>query len=121
LADKGLRLYGVDPAQKMLDTAQSRNNTVNWVMANAGNIPVTDNFFDGIIGTLTLHHWREVEKSFKELYRVSKPGGRVTFFTSDPKQMEGYWLNYYFPKMMEEATKQMPYAKTIEEAAVRAG
>lgn len=121
LAEKGFTMYGIDPAKKMLDTAKGRNSDINWVLANAGSIPMGNNFFDGIVGTLTLHHWENHTDSFKELYRVMKPGGKAAFFTSDPKQMEGYWLNHYFPKMMADATKQMPFAETIENAAQQAG
>ncbi len=121
LNNKGLTLYGIDPSEKMLETALQRNSNITWVKGKAENIPVRDNFFGGIFGTLTLHHWTDIEKGFKELYRVLHPGGRIAFFTSAPGQMERYWLNHYFPVMMEQSIKQMPEIASLEKAAVNSG
>ena len=38
-----------------------------------------------------------------------------------PTQMQGYWLNHYFPIMMTDAITQMPSWEVIETAAIEAG
>ncbi len=121
LSDKGLNLYGVDPSEIMIQTAQSRNQTIQWKLGTAENIPSESSMFDGIIGTLTLHHWKNLQKGFKELYRVLKNGGKAVFFTSTPEQMNYYWLNYYFPEMLERSILQMPSLEVITDAAFKAG
>jgi len=76
---------------------------------------------DGIIGSLTIHHWTDLNKGFNELNAVLKPNGRIVIFTSTPKQMKGYWLNHYFPKMLKDSIIQMPALITVKEAMENAG
>ena len=35
--------------------------------------------------------------------------------------MVGYWLQHYFPKMLEASIQQMPSLETLENALTRAG
>lgn len=121
LYKKGLSMYGADPSEKMLTTAMGRENNIKWLKGSAEAIPARDDFFAGLYGTLTLHHWTDISKAFKELYRVLEPGGKMAFFTSTPMQMEGYWLKYYFPEMMEKAALQMPDLEILESSALNAG
>jgi ubiquinone/menaquinone biosynthesis C-methylase UbiE len=87
----------------------------------AEKIPTPNQFFDGGIATLTIHHWTNLETAFAELFRVFKPGGRLVIFTSTPEQMTCYWLNHYFPRMMVESMNKMPGLIEIETTAVKAG
>lgn len=117
LADKGLNFAGVDPSEKMLREAKSRNPKVQWLFGTAEQIPTDDKIFDGIIATLTIHHWTDIGKAFAELGRVLTDNGRIVIFTSTPEQMEGYWLNHYFPKMLHSSIVQMPSLDTLQKAA----
>lgn len=121
LANKGLSFTGVEPSEEMLTEARKRSEKITWLHGNAEQIPAKDNYFDGVIATLTIHHWDNLLKSFKELARVIKPGGGVVIFTADPKQMEGYWLNHYFPQMLMSAIAQMPAFEIIENKLAGAG
>ena len=121
LADKGLSFYGVEPSEKMLDIAKSRSTYVNWLLGKSENINVEDEFFDGAIATLTIHHWTDIKKAFAEIYRVLQKNAKLILFTALPEQMKGYWLNHYFPKMLNDSIVQMPSFDRIEEAATSAG
>ena len=121
LQNKGLEMWGIDPSSKMLETATAKSDTCQWALGRAENIPVVDNFFEGITGILTLHHWKNFTAAFKELYRVLKPGGKMVFFSSTPQQMENYWLNHYFRAMLQDSIEQMPSYETIAAAAGKAG
>jgi len=121
LADKGLNFYGVEPSEKMLNEAQSRNQKINWLLGTAEQIPANDNTFDGAIAMLTIHHWINIQQSLKEIYRVLKDNGKIVFFTSTPEQMKGYWLNHYFPKMLNSSIIQIPAFDIINDAATNAG
>jgi ubiquinone/menaquinone biosynthesis C-methylase UbiE len=121
LANKGFTFYGVEPSQKMLNMARSRSPRVNWLLGQSEDIKVKDEFFDGAIATLTVHHWTDIKKAFTEIYRVLKKGGKIVFFTATPEQMKSYWLNHYFPKMLNDSIVQMPSFDTIKDAATNAG
>lgn len=121
LARKGFCFYGIDPSLKMLDQARLRNPDVHWIQGHAEQIPVENNFFDGAIATLTLHHWSYLSQAFLELGRVLKPGANLVLFTSTPEQMNGYWLNHYFPNMLHASSAQMPSLSTLEMAMEDSG
>lgn len=116
LANRGVSLLGIDPSAKMLDEAKSKYTEINWLFGSAENIPLQDELFDGVIATLTIHHWNDLESSIKEINRVLKPESRLVIFTSTPEQMQGYWLNHYFPIMMAEANIKMPSLAKVEKA-----
>lgn len=115
-ADKGFKFIGVEPSEKMLNEAKVRNQTIGWFQGTAEKIPAEDKSFQGIIGTLTIHHWKDLKIAFKEISRVLSNNGRFVIFTSTPEQMKGYWLNHYFPEMMHSSIVQMPSISHIKEA-----
>ncbi len=117
LAEKGLNFIGVEPSEKMLSEAKSKNQNIKWLNGTAEQIPAGDKTFDGIIATLTIHHWTDIKKAFIELNRVLADNGRIILFTSTPEQMKGYWLNHYFPKMLYSSIVQMPSLDKIRNAA----
>ncbi len=121
LANKGLNFFGLEPSEKMLDIARSRNSQINWVLAKAEQIPLNDNLFDGAIATLTIHHWTDIKKAFTEIHRVLKSSAKIVIFTATPGQMKGYWLNHYFPKMLEGSILQMPSFRVIENVLIETG
>ena len=115
LHQKGLDFIGIDPSSKMLKIALSKSSDIDWQLGKVEKIPFENNSFDGAIATLTIHHWSNLQIGFNELFRVLKPTGRLVIFTSTPKQMKGYWLNHFFPKMLNDSIIQMPDFETVEQ------
>lgn len=116
LQKSGFQFIGIDPSEKMLEKAKLKNAKIDWQTGFAENTELPENYVDGIVGSLTIHHWTDLKNGFSELYRVLKPNGRIVIFTSTPKQMKGYWLNYYFPKMLSDSITQMPTLESVETA-----
>jgi ubiquinone/menaquinone biosynthesis C-methylase UbiE len=116
LNDKGIKFYGVDPSDKMLQEAKFKSQRINWLQGSAESIPVENKFFAGAIATLTLHHWLDLPASFSEINRVLKMKSRFIIFTALPEQMENYWLRHYFPGMMQRSIKQMSTLSLIRQA-----
>jgi len=108
LAQEGFRFIGVDPSERMLDEARQKSSNIDWRLGKAETLPIETESIDGVLASLTLHHWQNLENGFKELYRVLKPQGKIVIFTSTPAQMQGYWLNHFFPKMLADSMVQMP-------------
>ena len=113
---RGFRFIGIDPSERMLEKAMKRNTDIDWKLGSAENTGLQQNHVDGIIGSLTIHHWTNLELGFKELNSILKPNGKIVIFTSTPKQMKSYWLNNYFPKMLEDSIIQMPALSKVREA-----
>lgn len=114
IAKKGYTFYGVEPSDIMLDIAKTKNIGGTFTKASAEHIPFDDNFFDGAIAILTLHHWTNKQQGLNELYRVLKPGSRLVFLSFTGEQMEGYWLAHYFPEMiLRSGSLIIPDEKTM--------
>ncbi len=116
LHKRGFRFIGIDPSKQMLEKAKLKNTHIDWKIGSAENIGLPGNFVNGIIGSLTIHHWTNLRIGFFELNKVLKPNGRIVIFTSTPKQMRGYWLNHYFPKMLSDSILQMPTLNSVKAA-----
>ena len=121
LHELGVSIMGIDPSIEMLQKARTNNLNIDYQLGVAEKIELPDNSMDGIVAFLTIHHWKNLEVGFQEIGRVLKKGGRLVIFHSTPNQMKGYWLNDYFPKMLEDSMVLMHTSEVIEQAAFKAG
>lgn len=112
---------GIDPSEKMLTIARKRSSKIQWLTGQAEALPLAANSMNGVVGSLTIHHWQNLDQGFRELAKVIVPGGRLVLFTSTAEMMEGYWLRHYFPTMLQESIQQMPTWARIEQALQGAG
>ena len=117
-ASRGIHICGVEPSENMLAVAKQQSGSVNWILGSAENIPVKDSLFDGCTAILTIHHWTNLKMAFLEIKRVLKSHGRLIVFTSTPEQMQGYWLNHYFPELMARSICRMPAINYLEQIAI---
>jgi hypothetical protein len=58
-----------------VDLDLPRGNPVNFVRADAAELPFRAGSFDGIVSNHSLEHFADVQTSLKEMGRVLKPGG----------------------------------------------
>lgn len=121
LQQAGFNFIGIDPSVEMLNKARGQNTKIDWRKGTAEDTGLPDGAVDGITAFLTIHHWTSLKQGFYELYRVLKPNGKIVIFTSTPQQMKGYWLNHYFPGMLEDSITQMPALDRVERAMADAG
>jgi ubiquinone/menaquinone biosynthesis C-methylase UbiE len=121
LQQNGYRAIGLDPSDQMLTEARKKNKSISWRLGTAENTGLEDRSVDGIIGSLTIHHWSSLTDAFTELSGILKSSSRIVIFTATPDQMKGYWLNHYFPKMLKASIDQMPTFERVKEAMEGAG
>ncbi|MEL7123283.1 MAG: class I SAM-dependent methyltransferase, partial [Bacteroidota bacterium] len=114
LQKKGFNFIGMDPSQKMITRAKELYPDGEWVLGKAEKTQLADNTIDGILASLTVHHWSDLVIAFGEFNRVLKNSGKIVVFTSTSEQMKGYWLNHYFPKMLLDSIVQMPNFEVIQ-------
>jgi ubiquinone/menaquinone biosynthesis C-methylase UbiE len=75
-----LDYLGVDSSQELIDIARENNPSKNFLVADALNLPLTDQSFDLIFSVSVLHHIpskRLRSKFLQESKRVLKPGGTM--------------------------------------------
>ncbi len=68
-------VYGIDPAEKMLEIARSRGFEVKFGYGE--QIPYPDNCFDITLAMTSLENSKSPEKFLQEMVRVTKPNGKV--------------------------------------------
>ena len=79
LARSGLsgRVVGIDPAPGMLAAAKEVEPSVEWIMGVAEALPFDADTFDSVVSQFGMMFFQDRAKAASEMYRVTKPGGRV--------------------------------------------
>jgi len=83
-AERGAtEVVGVDTSQAMLDLCQpiadAHPGVVSFVLGDAEKLPAADASFDSVILGFVLLHLPDPSKALKEVFRVLKPGGKVSY------------------------------------------
>ena len=74
---EGVRVVASDFSQGMLAEGRKRHPELEFVYADATNLPFAANEFDATTISFGLRNVVDVEKALREMFRVTKPGGRV--------------------------------------------
>ncbi len=85
------RLVGIDFSSGMLEVARVQTNAVEWLQANAMELPFPDSSFDVVTARHMLYHVPDMNKALQETKRVLKPGGRFMAVTNDDGYMLEFW------------------------------
>lgn len=77
LADLGLQVVGVDSSAAMLAIARAKRPEIPWHRASVENLPYKDESFALVLSVTTLEFVSDVDLALAEMYRVTRPGGRL--------------------------------------------
>ncbi len=72
------KITAIDISQTLLDKAKAKLPDVAFKTDDAMNLSFGNNSFIGVFGSSVLHHL-DIEKAFKEIFRVLKPEGKMIF------------------------------------------
>ncbi len=120
---KSSHLTCVDPNKGMIKKGKeklSEFNNINWIIAPAEKLPVTNNKFDFYTISFGLRNTKDLNKSLSEAYRVLKPGGRflcLEFSKIQNTTLEIIYRNYsrIIPTIGEIIVGQkQPYEYLVE-------
>lgn len=89
--NKGLRYFGLEISQTMVNEANRNNETfvserkALFQLYDGCKIPYVHNFFDRIMTVNTIYFWKDPKEFLVELHRVLKPKGTcvITFADAD--------------------------------------
>ncbi|MDO5751138.1 MAG: demethylmenaquinone methyltransferase [Rothia sp. (in: high G+C Gram-positive bacteria)] len=76
-ADAGVEVIAADLSEGMLAVGRKRRPDISFVQADVTALPFADNEFDAVTMSYGLRNVADYPKALSELYRVTKPGGRV--------------------------------------------
>ena len=77
MADAGVRVVACDLSVGMLEVGKRRRPDLAFVAGDALHLPFADESFDAVTMSFGLRNVNDVESALYELYRVTKPGGRL--------------------------------------------
>ncbi len=118
LAERGARVWGVDPADAMLDRARAvRARNVVFARAAAEALPFPDGSFDRAVLRQVVHLVDRL-RAFAEVARVLAARGRVVVATFHPDHFENVWVARVFPRVAELDRARFP---TPEELVAELG
>ncbi len=95
LAALGYKLKAIEPSQVMREQSIPNLN-VEWLAGSAESIPLPKGSAAGIISTLAVHHFHDLNAAAAEMRRVCS-NGPIVLFTIDPRRGEPFWFGEYFP------------------------
>jgi SAM-dependent methyltransferase len=105
LAERGSRVWGVEPSPEM--AAQARARGVHVKVAPAERLPFKEGWFERAVLWLVAH-LVDRPAVFAELARVLSPEGRVVVATFDPEHFSRYYLNRLFPSLERIDRERFP-------------
>ncbi len=96
LVERGFPVVGLDGSRSMLDTAKTKSNAdFPLIQADFRALPFRDrafstvfSMFDSINNLLTPE---DLQRAFREVFRVLAPGGLFTFDVNTPWVLEHFW------------------------------
>lgn len=84
------RVVGADPSELMVEVASQRNRAlveagrVDVTVGGVEALPFQTGQFDKVLCVHVLYFWPDLDAAFREIARVTKPGGRLALlFRSD--------------------------------------
>ena len=91
LAARGLDVTGLDLDPAMIERARARGaeeshlaGSPAFVVGDAAALPFDDASFDGVVSTLSMHHWDHVPGGIREISRVLRSDGRALVWDLRP-------------------------------------
>ena len=104
---KGCQVYGVEPDEKALEilklkAALGKMDKKKIIKATAENLPFSNNFFDLVYCWQVIEHVGDVEKSIKEMIRVTKKDGYIFIGCPDYRQIVEPHYKIYLPLFLSK-------------------
>jgi ubiquinone/menaquinone biosynthesis C-methylase UbiE len=81
IAEKGCEVHGIDMSAIAIDSAKSLSELVKikgeFTVGDAERLPYADGYFNKVVCSSSLEHFKDDARSLSEMRRVVKPGGTI--------------------------------------------
>lgn len=107
--NKNLEIHGIDIYKESYRTAQRvhsdsiRKGSVQLKIGNVENMPYQNNYFDRIFAIQTHIFWKDIKKSFQEVYRVLSSNSTLIIASEKEKihyHMTDYRTSHEFSQLL---------------------
>jgi len=109
LQHRGVRIFGVDASQNMLDRARVTLSGGALVRARAERLPYADRTVDRLFCINAFHHFDDHVAFLSDAFRIMAPGGRLMTVGLDPHTgLDRWWLYDYFGPVLQLDRRRYP-------------
>ena len=107
--NKNLEIHGIDISKESYRTAQRvhsdsiRKGSVQLKIGNVENMPYQNNYFDRVFAIQTHIFWKDIKKSFQEVYRVMSSNSTLIIASEKEKihyHMTDYRTSHEFSQLL---------------------
>ena len=118
---KAERVTGIDLSDQMMaigkkkiSNLQSPISNIQFVHANAQQMPFEDASFDGVTCAFGCRNFSNLDEGLQEMYRVLKPGGQVTIleFSYPANPFIRWTYDLYFTRILPAIGRMVSRDKT---------
>lgn len=118
VAERGCEVHGIDLSEYAINSAKrlaerERVSMCEFEVGSAEDLPYPDRYFDKVVCSSSLEHFKDDIKTLKEMHRVLKPNGSVVLSTDsfnyptedELKEMHrniAHVVNYYTSEKLKE-------------------
>jgi demethylmenaquinone methyltransferase/2-methoxy-6-polyprenyl-1,4-benzoquinol methylase len=101
-AGPGVKVVAGDFSEGMLAVGRKRHPEIEFVFADATALPFNDGEFDAVTISFGLRNVVDVPKALAEMYRVTKPGGRIVIceFSKVTSRLLRPFYNLYLNRLL---------------------
>lgn len=98
----GVKVVAGDFSEGMLAVGRKRHPNIDFVFADATALPFAANEFDAVTISFGLRNVVDVNKALAEMYRVTKPGGKIVVceFSKVTNPVFRGFYNFYLNKVL---------------------
>jgi len=98
----GVKVVAGDFSEGMLAVGRKRHPNIDFVFADATALPFAANEFDAVTISFGLRNVVDVNKALAEMYRVTKPGGKIVVceFSKVTNPLFRGFYNFYLNKLL---------------------
>lgn len=98
----GIKVVAGDFSEGMLAVGRKRHPEIEFVFADATKLPFQDEEFDAVTISFGLRNVVNVKKALAEMYRVTKPGGRIVIceFSTVPNPVLRPLYEFYLKRIL---------------------
>ena len=117
--NKNLEIHGIDISKESYRTAQRvhsdsiRKGSVQLKIGNVKNMPYQNNYFDRIFAIQTHIFWKDIKKSFQEVYRVMSSNS-ILIIASEKEKIHYHMTDYRTSHEFSQLLTSIGFSK-IEE------
>ena len=124
--EAGAALYGIDLTRRAVEHCQRRFRTFglnsHLQVADAENLPFSNESFDFVYSWGVLHHTPGTEKAVAEAFRVLKPRGTAKVMIYHKYSLVGFmlWLRYALFRLKPMTCMEEIYSRYLESPGTKA-